>query len=86
LVNYKIITVGNNEIKVGHPFIFKGYKIKTKDLENWQETIIQTKNGKFRELTIRSKEHILKLSLQENTNYIGIYEFMKKVARNKQVN
>jgi len=84
LVNFKIITVGNNEIKVGHPFIFKGYKINIRELESWDETIIITKNGKFRELKIRSPYQILTLSIQENTNYLQIYDYLKKKVGSKR--
>ncbi len=84
LVNFKIITVGNNEIKVSHPFIFKGYKINLPDLVSWEETIIPTKNGQFRELKIRSAKNVLTLSIQENTNYLEVYKYLKKKAGKKQ--
>ena len=84
LVNFKIITVGNNEIKVGHPFIFRGYKIDLPEVISWKETIIPTKNGQFRELKIHSKKNILSLSIQENTKYLEILAYLKKKIRKRQ--
>ena len=85
LVNFKLITVGNNEIKVGHPFIFKGYIIPSKEIISWNEEVIKTKNDDFRKLSIKSNRHILSLSIHENTKYLEVLGYLKKKLRTRQM-
>ncbi len=52
-----------------------------KDLDSWQENIVKTPSGKFKELTLRFKNgFITKLSLQEHTEYKKVVSYLNKKA------
>lgn len=80
------MTVGAETFKVARPFIFSGYQFKLKDVSTWQETIIETKNGKFRELTVvNSSGKSLKLTFQENSNYEKVIKYLVKKLPKKRI-
>ena len=83
LAGFKIVTVGGETFKVGKPFLLSGYQFKLKNIDWWEETTIKTKNGEFKELTIsQDTGKKLKLTLQENSNYKRIRDYLsKKVAK-----
>lgn len=86
LIGFKIITVGEGTFKVAKPFLLGGYQFKLKDILSWEETVIKTKNGEFKELTIsQDSGKKLKLTLQENTNYIKVIAYLQKKAGKKRV-
>jgi len=85
LINYKVISAGTNSIKVVYPFMKKSFSITLKDLVSREETVIKTKNGHFKELTLLSDRRRLKLSIQENTNYEKIKNYLIKNAGGKKV-
>ena len=85
LVGFKVVTVGEDTFKVAHPFIFRGYQFKIKNIQMWEETVINTKNGQFKELTIgHDPGKKLKLTIQENSNYKSIRDYLAKKAGKKQ--
>lgn len=85
MVGFKIITVGEETFKVAQPFLFRGYQFKVKNIEIWEETVIETKNGQFKELTIaQDSGKKLKITLQENGNYKKIKDYLSKKAGKKQ--
>ena len=85
MIGFKIITVGEETFKVARPFLFSGYQFKVKNIEIWEETIIETKNGQFKELTIaQDTGKKLKITLQENSNYKRIKDYLSKKAGKKQ--
>jgi len=85
LINYKVISVGKNSIRVVYPIMKKSFSITLKDLIAWEETVIKTKNGHFKELTLLTDRHRLKLSIKENTNYEKIKNYLMKNAGGKKV-
>ncbi len=86
LAGYKIITINKDTIKVAHPFILQGYGFKVKEITGWEETIIKTKNGFYKELSIRTDTaNLLKLTLQENSNYEKVKDFLQKKAAGKKM-
>jgi hypothetical protein len=85
MIGFKIITVGEETFKVARPFLFSGYLFKVKNIEFWEETLIDTKNGQFKELTIaQDSGKKLKITLQENSNYKKIKDYLSKKAGKKQ--
>lgn len=85
MFGFKIITVGEETFKVARPFLFSGYQFKVKNIEFWEETLIDTKNGQFKELTIaQDSGKKLKITLQENSNYKKIKDYLSKKAGKKQ--
>ena len=86
LAGYKIITIDKDTIKVAHPFLLKGFGFKAKEITGWEETVIKTKNGFFRELSIHTEtNNLLKLTLQENSNYEKVKDFLQKKATGKKM-
>lgn len=86
LIGFKIVTVGEGTFKVGKPFLFRGYQFKIKNIVSWEETVIKTKNGNFKELTIlQDSGKKLKLTLQENTNYKEVIGYLVKKVNKKRV-
>ena len=86
LLGFKIITVGEDTFKVAKPFLLGGYQFKVKNIISWEETVIKTKTGEFKELTISEESgKKLKLTLQENTNYLKITAYLLKKAGKKRV-
>lgn len=78
LASFKIITIDNARFKVAHPFLFKGHTFKLGQIISWEETVIKTKNADFKELFIQTQSYHLKLTLQENSNYLKIKEYLRK--------
>jgi hypothetical protein len=85
MIGFKIITVGEETFKVARPFLFSGYQFKVKNIEFWEETLIDTKNGQFKEIAIaQDSGKKLKITLQENSNYKKIKDYLGKKAGKKQ--
>ncbi len=85
LLTYKIIYVGENKIKVTYPIRFKTKELNNKDIMYWKEEVIKTKNAPFKQLEIKFDGFLLKLSIQENTNYEQIKKYLKKRVSKKEV-
>ena len=85
MVNYKIISIGNDKIQVWYPLRMRTMRIGLNQIEYWQETIIQTKTGVFKQLDIVFSNRQVKMSIQENTQYQEtINYFKKKLARKRK--
>ncbi len=85
VVSYKVISIGENLVKVNYPLRWKLKIFKLKDLIHWKETIIKTKNAPFKQMEMRFEGYNLKLSVQENTNYEQIAKYLKKRVSKKEV-
>ncbi len=83
LVSYKIVHMGD-VIKISYPFRFQQKQQKLKNLVCWKQTIIKTKNDPFKQLELKFDNLVLKLSLQENTNYEQIIKFLKRRVSKKE--
>ena len=84
MFNYKIISIGNDKIQVWYPLRFRTIRTSLKDLVHWEETIIQTKTGLFKQLEITFPKKTIKMSLQENTLYKEAVNYFKKKQSNKR--
>ena len=83
---YKILSIQKKKIKVHYPFKTGSFESHLNDLINWQETVIKTNNTHFKELKIRFEaKKVVKISLQENTNYDKVIAFLKRNAPNKEL-
>lgn len=83
---YKILSIQKKKIKVHYPLRAGGFESNLNDLINWQETVIKTNNTHFKELKMKftaNKE--VKISLQENTNYDKVVNFLKRNAPKKEL-
>lgn len=86
LIKYKIITIDKKSIKVYYPFMMKMVKTNINSIDSWEEVVVNTKNGEFRQLEVRFV-NIPKMSVsnQENGNYDQIAVFLQKSAPRKKI-
>jgi len=84
LLSYKTVQIGDL-VRVSYPFRFHKKELKLKELVSWKQTIITTRNDPFKQLALTFQHFILKLSVQENTNYERIYKYLKKRAGKKEI-
>ena len=83
---YKILSIQKKKIKVRYPFRPGGFETHLNDLVSWQETVIKTNNTHFKELKIKFEANrVIKISLQENTNYYKVIGFLKRNAPKKEL-
>ena len=84
MFNYKIISIGNDKIQVWYPLRFRTIRTSLKEMVHWEETIIQTKTGVFKQLEITFPKKTIKMSVQENTLYKEVVNYFKKKQSNKR--
>lgn len=84
MFNYKIISIGNNKIQVWYPLRFQTIRAPLRDMEYWEETIIQTKTGVFKQLEIVYPKRTIKMSIQENSHYQEAVNYLKKKFAQKR--
>ena len=84
MFNYKIISIGNDKIQVWYPLRFRTVRTSLKEMVHWEETIIQTKTGVFKQLEITFPKKTIKMSVQENTLYKEVVNYFKKKQSNKR--
>lgn len=85
VTGYKELYVNKNRVDVH--FIFNLFKKRYyfKELMSWEETVIKTGSGYFKELTLKFKSgRKVKLTLQENSNYEKVKAFMLRNFSRKQ--
>jgi len=86
IFNYKVIKISHDIVHVYYPFRLFRSSQPIKSLGAWQETIIQTKAGEFKELKlVFDKKGYVKLTNQENSDYDKVYKYIKRKAPKKQV-
>lgn len=81
LASYKLLTFGNNEIILRHPFIGQSSKVGLKDISSWKETSINTPGGKYNQLNIIAGGLNIRISQQEHTNYGKAMSYLQKRAK-----
>ncbi|MGI9545524.1 MAG: hypothetical protein ACR2MX_19840 [Cyclobacteriaceae bacterium] len=76
---YKIVRLGGNLMEVKYPTRFIETKLKLKEIDSWKETVIKTKRGPFKEITITyNQKQKVKLTNQENTHYDQVLGYLQK--------
>ena len=84
MFNYKIISIGENKIQVWYPLRFRTIRAPLDEMEYWEETIIQTKTGVFKQLEVVYPTRKIKMSIQENSKYQEAINYLKKKAAQKR--
>lgn len=86
IFNYKVIKISHDVVHVYYPFRLFRSSQPIKALGAWQETVIETKSGIFKELKLvfESKGYV-KISNQENSDYDKVLKYIKKKAAKKEV-
>ena len=83
---YKILSIQKKKIAVRYPFKTGSFESSLNNLVDWQETVIKTNNTHFKELKIKFEANkVVKISLQENTNYDKVIDFLRKNASKKEI-
>lgn len=85
LASYKVLSLGNNGLKVRHPFIGQAADINLKAIEGWQETSIKTPGGNYKQLNIIASGHNIRISQQEHTNYSKAMAYMERKAKRSRI-
>ncbi|MFQ3215058.1 MAG: hypothetical protein ACJAT1_001035 [Marivirga sp.] len=82
----KIIEAGNNQLNIFHPISRKRILLPLDQIRGWQEEVVKTKNGDFREIKILySNKSVVKLSNKENTDYDKLLQYLTQKVKRKQV-
>jgi len=82
----KIIEAGNNQLQIFYPISRKKLLVTLAEIKGWQEEIIKTKNGDFKEIKILyGIKKVIKLSNKENTEYDKLQKYLTQKAKKKQV-
>lgn len=85
VLGYKKIAISRNRVDVSFALSLVKKRYYFKELNYWQETIIKTTSGVFKELSLHfNKRKIIKLTMQENDNYEKVKAFMHKNYPRKQ--
>lgn len=86
ITGYKELHVSKNRIDVYAIFSLFKRRYYFKELLSWEETVIKTATGYFKELTLKFKAgRKVKLTLQENSNYEKVKAFMhRNFSRKRQ--
>jgi hypothetical protein len=85
MASLKRVSLGDGKMEV--LFLISRMKIsmKTDDILGWNEEVIKTKGGEFRELKILyTKKKILKLSNKENTEYDRVVKYLRQKVKVKR--
>lgn len=86
IFNYKVIKISHDIVHVYYPFRLYRSSQPIKSLGAWQETVIETKSGIFKELKlVFDQKGFVKLSNQENSDYDKVYKYIKRKASKKEV-
>jgi hypothetical protein len=86
-LGFKIIRIGQGVIKVNYPLSFRKKEYQQQELQSWQETVIKTKSGVYKELRLNfpGKTKVT-LSNHENESYEDVLKHMnKRHSRQKAV-
>jgi len=86
IFNYKVIKISHDIVHVYYPFRLFRSSQPIKSLGAWQETVIETKSGIFKELKlVFDRKGFVKLTNQENSDYDKVYQYIKRKAPKKEV-
>ena len=85
VLSYKVVLIGDKSVKISFPLRGKSISYKFNELIHWKETIIETKNAPFKQMELKFNDYILKMSVQESTNYDVIKNYLKKKALKKEL-
>jgi hypothetical protein len=82
---FKIIRIGKQKMEVHFPLKGKKRQFNLSNLDAWKETIIKTGAGTYKELELHfTTGPSIKMTLQENTNYDKVYQYLNKKYSKKR--
>jgi len=83
--NYKLVRLGEGKITQAFPARRSKQTRKFNDMISWDETIIQTVSGVYRQVRINFPDLVISLSHQENSEYDRIIAVLKNKAAKKKI-
>ena len=84
LASYKVVSLGESKLQVKYPFRRSKKLLPLTEIIEWKEETITTKNDPYRRLEVKFESYILKLTVQENTQYEQILKYLKKRVSKKE--
>jgi hypothetical protein len=83
---YRTIIASNNKLTVKQKFLFRNRKYELKNLADWEEIVIKTLNGEYKQLKLRFSNGNLSISKQEYSDYEKLKSYVtQKVGVKKAV-
>lgn len=90
LLGYKVIRIGQGMFSASYPLSFRKKVFPVQALQSWEEIVIKTKSGVYKELRLNfTGKSKVAISNHENSNYEEVLKYMlKKHSRQRitQVN
>ena len=81
---YKILKFDKNKVMVNYPLRLTTKTADLKDLQHWEETIIKTGSGQFKQIDLAFENLKVGLSMQENSSYQRVAGYLEKKAPRKR--
>lgn len=81
---YKTVTAQNGIITVKHKFLFRHRKYDLKTLLDWEEIVIKTFNGEYRQLKLDFSGGSLQISKQEYSDYEKLKSYVRQKSAGKK--
>jgi|GEM_PF-2608744 len=78
VLSYKTVTANNGVITIKQKFLFRHLRYDLKTLLDWEEVVIQTFNGEYRQLKLNFSAGKLQVSKQEYTNYEKLKAYVRQ--------
>lgn len=79
LVSFKTITVGKKKLSINYLLKTKPIVYGLNEIDLWKEEVVKTGTGTYKEIDIYwDKRSVLKVSMQEYSNYDKLAKYLKK--------
>ena len=84
LWSYKIVRIDKSKLFIKYPLRFSQKALTLKEISYWEETIIKTGNGQFKQVEMVFDHEKVQLTMQENTNYSRILTYLAQMLSSKR--
>lgn len=84
VLGYKTVTANNGMLTVKQKFLFRHLQYDLKNLLDWEEIVIKTFNGEYRQLKLSFSAGMLQISKQEYTDYEKLKAYVRQKSMQKK--
>lgn len=84
VLGYQTVTANNGVITVKQKFLFRQLRYDLKHLLDWEEIVIKTFNGEYRQLNLYFSVGKLQISKQEYTDYEKLKAYVRQKSMPKK--
>ena len=84
LWSYKIVRIDKSKLFIKYTLRFSQKALTLKEISYWEETIIKTGNGQFKQVEMVFDHEKVQLTMQENTNYSRILTYLAQMLSSKR--